>query len=197
METLFIVGYLSMGLQANFCTQSVFFKWFLLFGNLLFEGNCFILWLARSILFGTLRSILSVWRRWGEMASCGHIKCMWVHVIVHSSWGEIVWLIRPILKCHGCFKRKLNLTCKGQLWLGQLIIKVIFALMISLITTSSLGKAVYAIGGWSHSFLCRLPEGFSHKQGVEISINLFHIFLSAPFHLPYLKFAMNRSPFWL
>lgn len=69
--------------------------------------------------------------------------------------------------------------------------------MISLITTSSLEAAVYSDGAWSRSLLsllCGLPEGFGNKQDVEISINLFHIFLLAPIHLPYLKLAINRSP---
>lgn len=98
-----------------------------------------------------------------------------VQVIFCFTWGEIVWLIRPILKCHGCSEWKLNLTCKGQLWHCQLIIEGVFALMISLITMPSLERKVYGISFW----LCSFHDGLHHcshkrhcKQGVEILINL-------------------------
>lgn len=40
-------GDLSCGTQIYFCMQSVYFE-VDCYGNLLFVGNCFILWLARS-----------------------------------------------------------------------------------------------------------------------------------------------------
>lgn len=76
-------------------------------------------YISKSIGFSDLESyslkeIIWNWERYKEKMKRNGEPCE-VYVIVHSSGGEIIWQIRPILKCHGSIKRKLNLTCKGQL----------------------------------------------------------------------------------